>query len=408
MPVQLSAVALLLLSLTEILHGHQIRKKTFPKIRDYLQSTITAARDVIVKPVPQPTNQIPHETAAARSRNAHITSQKATEISNSENPPHTTIKITNIPVTSKRLLSSSTTIYSLVTPNNSHTTVPITEVTIGRDSIPHSPVPTTGSSPSTVNHTTRKTTQPDGQTTFLRTFFVDAHKSTTYQKPTLPIHIPETSIAATHSDSLTASPAPTVLGPALVPQPAPVKMGTYEVLNGSRLCIKAQMGIELIVQENELQRYFNIDPNMTQASGKCGSQKSSLLLNFQGGSVNVTFIKEENSYYISEVGAYLTISNTEKTYQGMKRTMMFETVIGHSFKCVNEQSIQLSAQLLMKTTNIQLQAFDFEGDCFGNVDECLSDYTVVLPVIAAVVAGLCVVGLGIYKIRHQSSGYQRI
>ncbi|OBS59272.1 hypothetical protein A6R68_09603, partial [Neotoma lepida] len=69
--------------------------------------------------------------------------------------------------------------------------------------------------------------------------------------------------------------------------------------------------------------------------------------------------------------------------------MMFETVVGHSFKCVSEQSIQLSAQLQMKTANIHLQAFDFEGDRFGNVDECLSDYTVVLPVVGAIVVILC-------------------
>lgn len=45
---------------------------------------------------------------------------------------------------------------------------------------------------------------------------------------------------------------------------------------------------------------------------------------------------------------------------------MFETVVGHSFKCVSEQSLQLSAQLQMKTMNVHLQAFDFEGDSFGN------------------------------------------
>lgn len=39
------------------------------------------------------------------------------------------------------------------------------------------------------------------------------------------------------------------------------------------------------------QRYFNIDPNTTQASGHCGSRESNLLLNFQGGFVNLTFTK---------------------------------------------------------------------------------------------------------------------
>ena len=58
---------------------------------------------------------------------------------------------------------------------------------------------------------------------------------------------------------------------------------------------------------------------------------------------------------------------SEKSYHGMKSdTMVFETVIGHSFKCVSEQSIQLSAYLQLKTMNVQLQAFDFEDDHFGN------------------------------------------
>lgn len=127
--------------------------------------------------------------------------------------------------------------------------------------------------------------------------------------------------------------------------------------------------------------------------------------------MNLTFTKDENSYYISEVTAYLTVSNPEKIYQGMKSAMvMFETVVGHSFKCVSEQSVQLSTHLQLKTMNVQFQAFDFEDDHFGNVDECSSDYTVVLPVIGAIVLGLCAVGLIVYgvRLRRESSGYQRI
>lgn len=46
--------------------------------------------------------------------------------------------------------------------------------------------------------------------------------------------------------------------------------------------------------------------------------------------------------------------------------VMFETVVGHSFKCVSEQSIQLSTHLQLKTMNVRLQAFDFKDDHFGN------------------------------------------
>ncbi|XP_003509827.1 lysosome-associated membrane glycoprotein 3 [Cricetulus griseus] len=411
MPGQLSAAAVLFLSLAVILHGRQMREKEFPKSRDYLQYTSTVTGQTTAKPLLQLTNQTHHETLAARPRDGDI--QMSAEDNTSENAAHTTTK-TIIPVTTKSLLPSSPANYTIVTPNSSHVTTLSTEGTIGPSLVAHLPIHTTGASLSTVDHITSRTTQLGGQTTLHQTFFTASHKSTTNQKSTLPTNVPGASVP-THNVSFATSPAPIVPGPTLATQSSPAKTGTYEVLNGSRLCIKAEMGLELIVQEKDLdfatQRHFNIDPSLTHASGKCGSQKSNLFLDFQGGSVNITFIKEENSYYVSKVGAYLTVSNTERTYQGMThRMVMFETVVGHSFKCVSEQRIQLSAQLQMKTTNIRLQAFDFEGDCFGNVDECLSDYTVVLPVVGAIVVVLCIVGLAVYKIRqrHQSLGYQRI
>ncbi|XP_077017277.1 lysosome-associated membrane glycoprotein 3 isoform X2 [Tamandua tetradactyla] len=160
--------------------------------------------------------------------------------------------------------------------------------------------------------------------------------------------------------------------------PQPAQTGIYQVLNGSRPCIKAEMGLQLVPQEKEAVfsplKYFNINPNVTQASGSCGSRKSSLLLHFQDGFVNFTFTKNENSYYVSGVGARLTLSHPEKIYEGMRNAVvLFETTVGHSFKCVSEQSTELSTHLHLKTMNVQLQAFDFEGDSFGNAEECSRD-----------------------------------
>ncbi|KAF6384914.1 lysosomal associated membrane protein 3 [Rhinolophus ferrumequinum] len=426
---QQSPAVLLFVSLAVILHyGSQIRAKAFPEITDSSQPTGAATVQDTAKLVLQPTNQVLHRTIAARSTGGHLTSPIAATTSNSETPTtHTTTQTltTTSPVTTNNTPSTSPIIHTLITtlatPNTSHTTTPVTEATIGPSAARRSPPPTitppahtTGTSPATVSHTTGKTTQPSKLTTLLPTLSTSPCNSTTSQKPTQPTHASGTTTVI-HNATQTASPATTTPGPTLAPQPSTAKTGIYQVLNGSRLCIKAEMGIQLTVQDTESvfspQRYFNIDPNTTQASGNCGSRESNLLLNFQGGFVNLTFTKDENSYYMNEVGAYLTVSNPEKIYQGMKSTaMMFETVIGHSFKCVSEQSIQLSAHLQLKTMNVQLQAFDFEDDHFGNVDECSSDYTVVLPVIGAIVLGLCAVGLIVYgiRLRRESSGYQRI
>ncbi|KAM6223916.1 lysosome-associated membrane glycoprotein 3 [Rhynchocyon petersi] len=262
-------------------------------------------------------------------------------------------------------------------------------------------------------HTTEGTTESGNQTSIPTTLSTTSSNSTTSQTSTQPTHFPGTS-TATHNATQTVPPAPTAPGPTLAPQPSASKIGIYQVLNGSSLCIKAELGIGLIVQDKESvfspQKYFNINPNGTQASGNCGPQKSNLLLTFQGGFVNFTFTKGESSYYISEVEAYLTVSHPEATYHGMKSALvLFETTVGHSFKCVSEQSLKLSAQLQLKTTNVQLQAFDFEVDNFGNVDECASDYTIVLPVIVVVLC-LCALGLIVYGIRFRrgAAGYQRI
>ncbi|XP_053421797.1 lysosome-associated membrane glycoprotein 3 isoform X2 [Nycticebus coucang] len=399
MPQQLSAVAVaaLCVSLAVILQdGCQTRAKAFPETRVHLQPTI--AKPSLL----QPTSQVTHGTPTATSKDGNNTSRMTATV---KTP-------TTSPVTTKNIPSTSPNVHSLVTTqaaaNNSHTAAPVSIDTIGTISAPHSQPPsitppfhTTGTNPSSVSCTTGPLSPA-------------SHKSTTSQKSMQPTHAPETPTAA-HNATQTASPAPTAPGPTLAPKPSAAKTGTYQVLNGSRLCIKAEMGIQLIVQDNQSafspQRYFNIEPNATHTSGNCGFQKSNLLLNFQGGFVNLTFIKDEKSYYINEVGASLTVSNQETIYHGLKSGMvMFETVVGHSFRCVSEQSLQLSAQLQLQTMNVQLQAFDFEDDHFGNVDECSSDYTIVLPVIGATVVGLFLVGMGVYRIRLkcQSSGYQRI
>nr|XP_021530177.1 probable guanine nucleotide exchange factor MCF2L2 isoform X4 [Aotus nancymaae] len=358
--------------------GSQMRAKAFPESRDYSQPTTAATVQDTAKCVLQPANQAPPQTLAARLVDGHVTSQIAPTMKT----PTTT------PLTAKSTAATSPILHTLVTtqdtPNNSHTAAPVTEATVGPGSAPHSqpatitlPAHAAGTTSSAVSHTTRNATQPSNQTILPATLPTTPRKSTGGQKPVQPTHAPGTT-AATQNTTGTAPPVSTVPAPTLAPQPTSARTGTYQVLNGSRLCIKAEMGIQLIVQDKESvfspRRYFNIDPNATQASGNCGTRKSNLLLNFQGGFVNFTFTKDEKSYYISEVGAYLTVSDPETVYRGMQHAVvMFETAAGHSFKCVSEQSLQLSAHLQLKTTNVQLQAFDFEDDHFGNADECFRD-----------------------------------
>ncbi|XP_012861597.1 lysosome-associated membrane glycoprotein 3 [Echinops telfairi] len=414
MPAHLPATLVLLGTLAVIFQdGSQANAKPFPETGDDREPTTAATVQARLALLPS-TSRAPPNTVAARA-----TGTPPASASKSEDPATHPIK-TPAPLMSAatEFSSPSPLIYTLFTAqapsNTSQLVPPVSEATIRPSATPHSQAPTTPppthtsvTSPATVSHTPGGTTHTRNQTTH-------ACNCTTSPMPSQPTHVPGTT-PGTHNATPTAHPTPSAPAPTLTPQPSPAQTGIYEVLNGSRLCVKAVLGLQLSVQDQETalspQKYFNLNPNVTHASGNCGARKSNLLLNFQGGFVNITFTKDENSYYISGMGASLTVSNPERTYQGMQSAMVwFEAMVGHSFKCVSEQSIKLSPLLQLKTMNVQLQAFDFEADNFGNVDECSSDYTVVLPVIGTVVLSLCAVGLIVYGIRlsRKSSGYQRI
>ncbi|NWQ74558.1 LAMP3 protein, partial [Columbina picui] len=81
--------------------------------------------------------------------------------------------------------------------------------------------------------------------------------------------------------------------PTLAPQPSPIPTGTYTVSNGSRTCIKAVMGLQLMAQNTQVRQmeYVAVNPNETQTSGSCGTTQAELNITFSGGFINFTFVK---------------------------------------------------------------------------------------------------------------------
>ncbi|XP_036612538.1 lysosome-associated membrane glycoprotein 3 isoform X2 [Trichosurus vulpecula] len=267
---------------------------------------------------------------------------------------------------------------------------------------------TTMAAQSTAGHTTlgmaSVTTPPNNQTSLTTPGTATPDKGKTTQAIN----------TTTHHVTATTSSITTTAGPTLVPRPSSPQTGSYLVYNGSRACMKADMGVQLFIQDKmypSSQMYFNLNPNMTRASGSCGPQRTNLLLTFPGGFVNLTFVKVKQSYHIETVEASLTVTALAKIYRGLKGGLtMFETKVGHSFKCTSEQTLELSSSLQLHTVDVQLQAFDFDGEHFGNVIECTSDYTIMIPVIIVIIISVCLLALAFcgIRLRRKSLGYQRI
>ncbi|XP_026561487.1 lysosome-associated membrane glycoprotein 3 [Pseudonaja textilis] len=223
-----------------------------------------------------------------------------------------------------------------------------------------------------------------------------------------------TTSSAAHKNT-TSSPRPTnPTGPTLAPQPSPAVTGTYSVFNGTADCIKALIGLTMIVTNTKTGdlEYFNIDPNATRTAGYCGYSQSMLNISFEGGFVHFIFTKKEKIYYISMIEASLTILSQGFMYNGIKNDQLFSTAVGNSFKCFSKQTVALANNFQLQATNSQLQAFDIVNNQFGKEEECTLDRNkkLIPATIGLSLSGLIIIILFtcvLYR-RKAHSGYSRI
>ncbi|NWV00845.1 LAMP3 protein, partial [Upupa epops] len=130
----------------------------------------------------------------------------------------------------------------------------------------------------TTKQTVKPTTGLGNQTTVPKTPTTTATTDTTTNHPGTQTIIPSTMMTER---------------PTLGPWPSSIPTGTYTVSNGTRICIKAVMGLQLMAQNTQKKRmeYMAVNPNATHTSGNCGMVRSELNITFSGGFINFTFVK---------------------------------------------------------------------------------------------------------------------
>ncbi|MEE6501320.1 hypothetical protein FKM82_004123 [Ascaphus truei] len=201
--------------------------------------------------------------------------------------------------------------------------------------------------------------------------------------------------------------------PTLPPKPSPPTTGNYSVKTGNNTCIKALMGLELELDFSaQDQRYFNVEPNSsrTAVTGTCGANKANLNLTFPEGSINFMFVKEEHSYYISEVSVRYKLSPSIIWYGNASNQKLFKTDNRYAVTCKHAPAIKLSSSMSLVMTDVKLQAFGINNNTFGKESTCSADYNVIAPAIAVTVVVVIILGLIMYAVylKIRSSGYQRI
>ncbi|XP_070688938.1 lysosome-associated membrane glycoprotein 3 [Pempheris klunzingeri] len=182
-----------------------------------------------------------------------------------------------------------------------------------------------------------------------------------------------------------------VYRPVLQPSEAVPPIGTYVLKNlGGKPCIKATMGVEYIVIEKKKSWYFNLDPSRTRTSGYCGKEAAvlSLTLPDNAASLQFTFRKEKNLFYVTKLTAHVSPlpvckGCANKNYSGLvAHEKLFAAADGLSFTCKSESLLLTSSELQIKLVPLQVQAFTLPKGQYGKEVECWADFNKrVIPII---------------------------
>ncbi|XP_038150932.1 lysosome-associated membrane glycoprotein 3 [Cyprinodon tularosa] len=187
-----------------------------------------------------------------------------------------------------------------------------------------------------------------------------------------------------------------------------------------RPCIKVTMGAEYVVMENKINWYFNLDPSRVTLSGKCGKEEALLYLMLPGnsGSLEFTFRKDEDNFYVTKLAAQLSPLPVckgcpNKTYSGfLSQKRLFKAEVYRSFKCTSESLLSVSSELQIKLVPLQMQAFGVPNGQFGKEDECWADFNrrAIPIIIGSIVLGFilsAVLSFLIIRDRHPPT-YERL
>ncbi|XP_019741090.1 lysosome-associated membrane glycoprotein 3 isoform X2 [Hippocampus comes] len=198
-------------------------------------------------------------------------------------------------------------------------------------------------------------------------------------------------------------------------------IGTYNVTNPrGELCVKATLGAQYIVIIKKKSWFFNLDPLKVHVSGSCHRESAvlSLTLPDHAASLQFTFKKENNLFYVTKLTASLSplpvcLGCANETYLGLVSPgKLFAASYGRSFRCKSTNVLQTSSEMSIKLVFLQMQAFGVPGGHYGEVDECLADYNQrIIPIILwAVAVGLLMIGVLTFLLlkENRTRGYERL
>ncbi|XP_056624896.1 lysosome-associated membrane glycoprotein 2 isoform X2 [Triplophysa dalaica] len=279
------------------------------------------------------------------------------------------------------------------------------------------PTTMTTEAPTTHHNTTNSTTEVPT---------TKPHIPTT-EPPTTPHHnttnstteAPTTAPTTAHTNATTAqTPPPTTPTPTTPQVPKPT-VGNYNVRPdfNSSACLLAKMGLQFSFQPsgNASRQTINVDPNVTVATGTCGSggSNSSLVLKSDKMTVQFVFTNVSEKFRLHALELWIDIGQGSFFNESNTNLSLWEVSIGSSYMCRKEQTYNISDKLTINTFDLQVQPFAVQKNAFSTAEECFldSDLSFLVPIAVGVALSFLIILVLIsYLIgrRKSRTGYQSV
>ncbi|XP_067436472.1 lysosome-associated membrane glycoprotein 1-like isoform X2 [Thunnus thynnus] len=260
----------------------------------------------------------------------------------------------------------------------------------------------------TTTQTNTSTPPPKPTPTTAKSTTTTAKSTTTTAKPT-----PTTAKSTTTTPKPTTTPTPSSPPPT---PPANLTEGKYNLTKDKKVCLMAQMAVQIRLATPKANGTFIVQPALTKADGSCGEKKANLTLVFKEGHITFMFNKSasENTAYVDELSFTLSypLSKDLKEYNAKNSSVhLFAAKVGRSYSC-RAESIYMGNGLYLDVNQDRMQAFNLTNNDFGNPDHCAADrpdYRVAIAVgVTLLVLIVIVVVAYLLGRRKRADGYQSL
>ncbi|XP_078613806.1 lysosome-associated membrane glycoprotein 1-like isoform X2 [Branchiostoma floridae x Branchiostoma japonicum] len=242
-------------------------------------------------------------------------------------------------------------------------------------------------------------------------------------------------------NATTVAPNATTILPTTTPAPPPPTPETptqnnYTLTSDGKVCLMALMALQMEANYTKTDgksasAKWNVPANPA-VSGSCGNDTSVLELKYDGNdTITITFKKsgasgllqaDDEKFMVSEISVvYMETSarfpdtNSSGTIRTVTNNNLtaFEGSVGSSYKCMAEQDVSLSMDVMLIATDVQVQPFGLSDNNFDTAEECPADNEIsnIVPIaVGCALAGLVVIVLIAYLIGRRKShkGYQQV